>query len=179
MTKLSRCTSVLLLIDDEEAMQDVFEAASSFDLDVLMPGADERVEVSLYQNILATVPMLKMCKEYREKVVVVRPEKSSIDKLLSAGYRRFLFDTTNTLEVYVSLMAEGGTVDAVPATKIGRILADFSKRRFTIDGKEVYLSKGEQKFLLDCYVHSMTPPKGASWRIHKCRIRKRFGKDVL
>jgi hypothetical protein len=179
MTTLRRCTSVLLLISDEDALHGVFETASNHDFDVHMPGVLADAEASRYENILATVDNLRYCKEVRDRVVVVLPQMKHIKTLLKAGYKRFLFNPSNEAEAFVSLMALGGEDVSAPATRIGKILADFSRRRYTIDGNEIYLSKGELKFLFDKYVLRKSEPSGSAWRIHRCRIRKRFGKDVF
>jgi hypothetical protein len=179
MTTLRRCTSVLLLISDEDALQGVFETASNHDFNVFMPDSFKEAEVERYENVLATCDTLRYCKEIRDRVVVVSPKMKQLPSLIKAGYKRFLFDPSREAECYIALLAHGGEDISVPATRIGKILADFSRKRYSINGNEIYLSKGELKFLFDKYVLRKNEPAGSAWRIHKCRIRKRFGRDVF
>jgi len=174
---LKICSSVLLLTEIEQTEKKIFSVCAAEDLEFLSSKLFESVtSVDSFGIIIAEVPFLRFLKDCREKVVVLHPGEY-LKKLIAVGYEKFLFDLENRLEILSCLYVP----DEKKATviKMGKLVCDFENFSFQWKGSEIYLSKGEQKFLYNKLTKTKGDVLSSSDRAALCRMRKRLGKDFL
>ena len=171
------CSSVLLLADDEQIVKRIFSVSSAEDVDVHSSKLFECVsDVDSFDTILAEVTFLRFLKDRREKVVVINPGEF-LKKLIASGYTRFLFDSSNRLEVLAALHVE--KKDSIPVLKFGDLVCDFDNHVFKYKGNEIFVSTGEERFLHRKLVEERASVLQGVDRTHLFRMRKRFGRDFL
>ena len=166
-------SSVLLLTKDQIVQRKIFSVASSSSIQLsIKEDFDKELQADV---IICDSSFAKKIKAEKDNVIILKPKESSMLKLIEDGYCRFLFDVDNKAEVLSCLMYSGKEVDVFEA---GDYVIDFTEKRMYRGSDELYISKGEFRYLIRRFVDRDGYQDSTS-RVHLHRLRKRFGKDFL
>ena len=166
-------SSVLLLTKDQIVQRKIFSVASSASIQLTIKAEyDKEVQSDV---VICDLTFAKKVKADKENIVILKPKESAMLKLIEDGYCRFLFDIDNKAEVLSCLMYSGKEVDVFEA---GDYVIDFTEKRMYRGSDELYISKGEFRYLIRRFVDRAGYQDSTS-RVHLFRLRKRFGKDFL
>ena len=166
-------SNVLLLTKDQLVQRKVFSVSSSASIRLSISDSFDKNQE--YDVVICDPSYRKQIKLDKENVVLLRPKEVKILQMLEDGYSRFLFDVDNKAEVLTSLHVSGKNNEVYEA---GEYVIDFTEKRMYRGSDELYISKGEFRYLTRRFVDRDGYQDSTS-RVHLFRLRKRFGKDFL
>lgn len=179
---LKTCSSVLLLTKDRNLSDLMQEIA--FECDFRL-----RVES-------------EWCKNYRVQEQIVICDSSFVKDINAAfikdtrvvlaegesfvAYKdiidSFIFDYNDIRQLYYAILVETSEEKEPKLDSFGTVFLterysfDFTRNRFLLDGRGIYLTKSEKEYLFDWLLRGK---KDNNKRIKLFNMRKKFGKDFL
>lgn len=184
---LKKCSSVLLLTEDEELYKKVYSVTSACDIELEW----EREWYGAYRVtsdvvICDTEFASSLNASYYDKAVLVLGEGKVFD--YREKFRRFIFNRENEQELMYSMLIipsdikqKESSEEVIKAAGVqvfrqAQYDFNFNYGVFKYNGKSIYLSERERKYLAEWL---LMKHKDNSRRVVIYALRKRFGKDFL
>jgi hypothetical protein len=188
---LEKCKSAMLISDVENFSEMYRQLALEADVEFTVEKSwKANYRVTSDTVILGSKHLADLNKVYYAiAVVILKPGESPVP-YMKEGVSRFVFDHTNSFELFFAFFKPAKIVVHKESMEIKSILEncvgssftkgsydfDFVKDIYRYKGKMLYLTRAQKKFLAEWLLHGH---KDNSKRMIICNLRKKFGTDFM
>lgn len=188
---LEKCKSVMLISDVESFTGLYRQIALEADVELTVEKTwKSNYRVNSDTVILGSKHLADLNKVYYAiAVVILKPGESPVP-YIKEGVSRFIFDYTNSFELFFAFFKPAKIVVHKESMSIKAVLEncvsstftkgaydfDFVRDIFRYKGKMLYLTRAQKKFLAEWLLHGH---KDNEKRMVICNLRKKFGADFM
>lgn len=171
-------SSIALVTDDEKLIETAtrVKASEGLCIEFLSPEDVDCIPANAELVIIDDALVSEL--DVSCAVVVRARDKETVRKLMEIGYVDFLFSSSGDLQFLAACLyrsPKGGEPEET--ITIGDLRVNTETWKATLRGEAVYLPKSAIYYIQHVYIEGKEPT--STDRVARCRLKKRFGEDLL
>lgn len=172
-------SKIFAVTNDEDVRKTILKVNTERDARIEILDEDELdILPSDADCVLIEERLAPEVKPTASRVVVLAKSNDAVLSLMESGYKHFIFSRRSEMQLLSHvLMYVSDEEEHVEVITVGKIRIDFTSGRAWIGDSEIKVTSAMLDYIDRVYVRKQA--ESTTDRVMKCRLRKRYGNDVL